>query len=145
MPGLKWIFNPALAKGEHAVKLTDEVMGCLEMPLSSPRGPHRKTEGSLPLGFFLLCEEESKRNADEDTDAALTDEPETRDDELLDPLAVQALPEVDQPGARGTGAPGPCALALLVAAASHCAHLGPGCLGCLGVPVGPFGPWVPHH
>ena len=30
MPGLKWIFNPALAKGEHAVKLTDEVMGCLE-------------------------------------------------------------------------------------------------------------------
>ena len=96
MPGLKWIFNPALAKGEHAVKLTDEVMGCLEMPLSSPRGPHRKTEGSLPLGFFLLCEEESKRNADEDTDAALTDEPETLDDELLDPLAVQALPEVDQ-------------------------------------------------
>ena len=108
MPGLKWIFNPALAKGEHAVKLTDEVMGCLEMPLSSPRGPHRKTEGSLPLGFFLLCEEESKRDADEDTDAALTDEPETRDDELLDPLAVQALPEVDQGVfAQGLAAPAP--------------------------------------
>ena len=76
MPGLKWIFNPALAKGEHAVKLTDE--------------------------------EESKRNADEDTDAALTDEPETRDDELLDPLAVQALPEVDHGVfAQGLAAPAP--------------------------------------
>ena len=96
------------------------------MPLSSPRGPHRKTEGSLPLGFFLLCEEESKRDADEDTDAALTDEPETRDDELLDPLAVQALPEVDQGVfAQGLAAPAP---------------LGPAPLRP-GLPFGPFGLW----
>ena len=61
MPGLKWIFNPVLAKGEHAVKLTPE--------------------------------EESKRTADDDTDT-VTDEQDTVDDELMDPLAVQALPEM---------------------------------------------------
>ena len=49
------------------------------------------------MGFFLLCEEESKRTADDDTDA-LTDEQDTLDDELLDPLAVQALPEVTPGG-----------------------------------------------
>ena len=47
MPGLKWIFNPVLAKGEHAVKLTPEVMGCLEMPLSFP------SFGFLPLGLWV--------------------------------------------------------------------------------------------
>ena len=61
MPGLKWIFNPVLAKGEHAVKLTPE--------------------------------EESKRTADDDTDT-VTDEQDTVDDELMDPRAVQALPEM---------------------------------------------------
>ena len=80
------------------------------------------------MGFFLLCEEESKRNADEDTDAALTDEPETRDDELLDPLAVQALPEVDQGFfAQGLAAPAP---------------LGPAPLRSWS-PLRPFRPWVP--
>jgi len=58
MPGLKWIFNPALAKGEHSVKLTAEVMGCLEMPLSSP------SFGFLPLGLWVSsCSARKNQNA----------------------------------------------------------------------------------
>ena len=58
MPGLKWIFNPVLAKGEHAVKLTPEVMGCLEMPLSFP------SFGFLPLGLWVSsCSARKNQNA----------------------------------------------------------------------------------
>ena len=61
MPGLKWIFNPALAKGEHAVKLTAEVMGCLEMPQVPHEAPTERQRA--PFLWVSFCSARKNQSA----------------------------------------------------------------------------------